>query len=77
MEWTMLRDYRAGDPALLDRRATCEFFGGSKPINAATLYRGAKLGRYPKPIRVGGSSRWLLEECREALAAMVEGRAVR
>jgi hypothetical protein len=28
-------------PELLDRTAACEFFGGSRPINAATLYRGA------------------------------------
>jgi predicted DNA-binding transcriptional regulator AlpA len=45
---------------LLDRDATCRFFGGTKPLNPATLYRGIRKGRYPKPIKVGpGSSRWL------------------
>jgi predicted DNA-binding transcriptional regulator AlpA len=52
-------------PTLLDRRAVCEMFGGSKPINPSTLYRGIKLKRYPTPIKVGGSSRWLRTECEE------------
>ena len=68
------------DPALcelLDRRAACEFFGGSRPINPATLYRGVRTGRYPRPVKVGpGTSRWLRAECEAALAAMVAGRAV-
>jgi predicted DNA-binding transcriptional regulator AlpA len=63
---------------LLDRAETCRFFGGSRPINPATLYRGIRLGRYPRPVKVGpGSSRWLREECESALARMVEGRVVR
>jgi predicted DNA-binding transcriptional regulator AlpA len=62
-------------PALLDRRAACEFFGGTRPINPATLYRGVRQGRYPRPVRVGpGTSRWLRAECEAALAAMVERR---
>jgi predicted DNA-binding transcriptional regulator AlpA len=60
---------------LLDRVEVCRLFGGTKPINPATLYRGIKLGRYPKPIKVGpGSSRWLRSECEAALRVMVEGR---
>jgi predicted DNA-binding transcriptional regulator AlpA len=59
---------------LLDRMGVCRYFGGSKPINTATLYRGIRQGRFPKPIRVGGSSRWLREECEAALQAMVNGR---
>ena len=65
-------------PHLLDRIEACRFFGGSKPINVATLYRGIRLGRYPRPVKVGpGSSRWLRAECEAALAGMVEGRGVR
>jgi predicted DNA-binding transcriptional regulator AlpA len=65
-------------PHLLDRTEACRFFGGSKPINAATLYRGIRKGRYPRPIHVGpGSSRWLRSECEAVLQGMVEGRAVR
>jgi predicted DNA-binding transcriptional regulator AlpA len=63
---------------LLDRVAVCRLIGGNRPINAATLYRGIREGRYPKPVKVGpGSSRWLRAECEAALQAMVEGRAVR
>jgi predicted DNA-binding transcriptional regulator AlpA len=60
--------------ALLDRRAACEFFGGTRPINPATLYRGVRTGRFPAPVKVGGSSRWLRSECEAVLQAMVEGR---
>jgi predicted DNA-binding transcriptional regulator AlpA len=57
---------------LLNKSAVCELFG---KINASTLYRGIKLGRYPKPIRVGpNSSRWLLAECRDVLRKMTEAR---
>jgi predicted DNA-binding transcriptional regulator AlpA len=63
---------------LLDRAAACAFFGGTKPLNPATLYRGIRKGRYPAPVKVGpGSSRWLRGECEAALQAMAEGRAVR
>jgi predicted DNA-binding transcriptional regulator AlpA len=62
-------------PELLDRNAACEFFGGSRPINAATLYRGIRRGRYPQPVKIGpGSSRWLRSECDAALQRMVDGR---
>ena len=60
--------------ALLDKWEVCRLFGGSKPINASTLYRGIRQGRFPRPIRVGGSSRWLRTECEAALQAMVDGR---
>jgi predicted DNA-binding transcriptional regulator AlpA len=61
---------------LLDRDATCRFFGGTRPINPATHYRGVRNGRYPKPVKVGpGSSRWLRSECEAALQAMAEVRS--
>jgi predicted DNA-binding transcriptional regulator AlpA len=60
---------------LLDKAEVCRLFGGSKPINASTLYRGIRVGRYPKPVRVGpNSSRWLLSECQAALRSMVDQR---
>jgi len=62
---------------LLDRAEVCRFFGGSKPLHSATLYRNIRLGRFPRPVKVGpGTSRWLREECESCLQAMVEGRAV-
>ena len=42
---------------LLNRAEVCRFFGS---LNASTLYRGIRQGRYPRPVKVGpGSSRWL------------------
>jgi predicted DNA-binding transcriptional regulator AlpA len=57
---------------LLDRTATCEFFGG---IHPATLYRHIRTGIVPRPVKVGALSRWLRSECETALQAMVAGRA--
>jgi predicted DNA-binding transcriptional regulator AlpA len=59
---------------LLDKQAVCRMFGGSRPINVATLYRGIRKGIYPKAVKVGGSSRWLRTECEAALRQMVDGR---
>jgi len=61
---------------LFDLKATCRFFGGNRPINPATLYRGIAANRYPAPIKVGpNASRWLRSECEAALAAMIARRA--
>jgi predicted DNA-binding transcriptional regulator AlpA len=57
---------------LLTLRDVCALFGGSRPIDPSTLYRGIRAGRYPAPIKVGpGSSRWLRVEVEGAIAAMV------
>jgi predicted DNA-binding transcriptional regulator AlpA len=61
-------------PELLDRVEVCRFFGGTRPINASTLYRGIKVNRYPQPVHVGGLSRWLRSECEAVLRTMVDGR---
>lgn len=64
------------DPTLLDLKAVCAMFGGTRPINPATLYRGIKLGRYPAPLHIGpGSSRWLRVEVEATLQAMMARRA--
>jgi len=56
---------------LLNRNEDCHFFGG---INPATLYRKIRQGVLPKPVKIGGSSRWLRSECEAVLKAMVDGR---
>ena len=61
---------------LLDKGEVCRYFGGTKPINTATLYRKIRQGLLPKPVKIGGSSRWLRSECEAALRQMVNGRAV-
>jgi predicted DNA-binding transcriptional regulator AlpA len=60
---------------LLDRKEVCRLLGGSRPINAATLYRHIRRGLLPPPVKLGGSSRWLLTEIEAALAGMIAGRA--
>jgi predicted DNA-binding transcriptional regulator AlpA len=70
----------AHDLTLLDVGETCRFFGGANsPLNPATLYRGIKTGKYPRPLKVGpGTSRWVQSECEEALLKMIalrDGRA--
>jgi len=57
---------------LLKREEVCRYFGNLHP---ATLYRGIRDGRFPKQVKIGGSSRWLRDECEAALQAMVDGRA--
>jgi predicted DNA-binding transcriptional regulator AlpA len=50
--------------------------GGTRPINAATWYRGIKAQRYPKGIKVGPNSvRWLASEVEAALAKLAEVRS--
>lgn len=63
------------DESLLDQKATCAFFGGSRPIHFATLYRGIKKGRFPKPVKIApNTARWLRSECEAALTKLVESR---
>ena len=59
---------------LLDIDDVCAFFGGSRPLNPSTIYRGAGK-RFPKPVKVGpNNSRWLRSECQEALRTMAAER---
>ena len=60
---------------LWDRQAVLEYFGGSKPIHPATLYRNMASGIYPKPINVSANSvRWVADECRAATRRMLAAR---
>ena len=38
---------------LMDRAEVCRYFGGSRPINPATLYRGIRQGRYRAVLKAG------------------------
>jgi predicted DNA-binding transcriptional regulator AlpA len=62
------------DDIFLDVRAVCRMAGGSRPLSTATIYRQIGKGCLPRPVRIGGSSRWLRAEIEAALASMVEGR---
>jgi predicted DNA-binding transcriptional regulator AlpA len=64
----------APDDDLLDIDEVCAFFGGSKPLHPATIWRGVGK-RYPKPLKIGRQSRrWLRSECEAALREMAAGR---
>jgi predicted DNA-binding transcriptional regulator AlpA len=59
-----------------DIGVVCKFFGGSKPLDPATVYRGIKDGRIPPPYHPSpGVSRWVPDECRAAREAMIEQRS--
>jgi predicted DNA-binding transcriptional regulator AlpA len=56
---------------LIDKRECCRLFGS---IHPSSLYRGIKLGRYPKPVKIGQLSRWVRSECEAVLTKLVEAR---
>jgi predicted DNA-binding transcriptional regulator AlpA len=65
----------AGADDMMTLAAACAFFGGDRPLNPSTLYRGIKAQRYPPPVRVGpNSSRWLRSECHAARRKLIEAR---
>ena len=61
---------------LLDAKETCRLLGGTRPINAATLYRGISDGRFPPPVKLGGgTSRWVRAELLAAIRKLMNVRA--
>jgi predicted DNA-binding transcriptional regulator AlpA len=68
------------DPATAaawDIREVARFFGGTKPLHPATVFRLLKRGVIPAPIKIGPqTSRWIPDECRRALRAMMAQRDV-
>jgi predicted DNA-binding transcriptional regulator AlpA len=72
------RDFASDDGAqeLMAKPAVLKMFGGTKPINSATLYRGMAQGRFPRPIKIGPkTSRWLRSECEAKLREIIANRA--
>jgi predicted DNA-binding transcriptional regulator AlpA len=61
-------------PELLDIHAVCAMLGGTRPRNPSSVYRYVAKGIWPKPIRIGGTARWIRAECEAALAKMMAGR---
>jgi predicted DNA-binding transcriptional regulator AlpA len=59
---------------LLDIDEVCAFFGGTRPLNPSTIYRGVGK-QFPSPVKVGpNNSRWLRSECEAALREMAASR---
>jgi predicted DNA-binding transcriptional regulator AlpA len=56
-------------------KEVAKFFGGTRPLHPATVHRLVRRGVIPAPIKVGPQiSRWIPEECRRALEAMIAAR---
>jgi predicted DNA-binding transcriptional regulator AlpA len=69
------QDIGADPLELVDCDAACRVLGGNRPLNRATLYKGVKDGRYPKPVHPGpATSRWVLSELIECKRSWIERR---
>jgi predicted DNA-binding transcriptional regulator AlpA len=77
-KWRRARPLRtiAEDDVLLTADEVRVFFGGpTRPLDLATIYRGAAYGRYPLPVQIGPNSvRWLRSECRAAMQRLLDAR---
>jgi predicted DNA-binding transcriptional regulator AlpA len=61
---------------LMDIGEVCRRLGGTKPLNAATVYRAVKAGKLPRPITVTtGARRWRRSDIEAAIAPKSEERA--
>jgi predicted DNA-binding transcriptional regulator AlpA len=58
----------------IDIKTLCERVGGTRPVNPATIYRMIGRKQLPKPVKVGGSARWLASEVDASLTKMMEAR---
>ena len=54
----------------LDIKGCCRLIG----VHPSTIYRLIKKREWPKPVHVGGSSRWLRDEVETALEQMRDAR---
>jgi len=63
------------DDGLYDCKATCAILGGNRPIHFSTLYKGIRVGRFPKPVKIGpATSRWRGRDLRECIMRLAEAR---
>lgn len=62
------------DDGLYDADFVRGFFGGNKPIDRATLYRGIKAGRFSPPVHPSpGMSRWVGRDLRADKQRILDG----
>ena len=62
------------DPDLIDVNELARMFGG---VSKATIWRGVRDGRFPRPIKLGPYiSRWLRREAQTHLEKLLAERAV-
>lgn len=63
-----------------DGRMDCELVRISKIVemlqrSRASIYRDIQKGEFPKPLKIGNSSRWLLAEIQDYVAACGQSRS--
>lgn len=64
----------APDELMLEAETRAFFGGATRSISVTAFYNGMRAGRYPRPIRLGGSARWLRTECEAAVRQAIERR---
>ena len=61
------------DDGLYDLNFVRGFFGGTRPLHVATIYRGMNEGRYPRPVRTSpNANRWVGRELKAAMRAIID-----
>jgi predicted DNA-binding transcriptional regulator AlpA len=61
------------DNGFYDIDFVCKYFGGSRPLHPATIYRGIAQGRYPRPVRPSPNiNRWIGRELKAARQAILD-----
>jgi hypothetical protein len=66
---------RLGKLGLGTLKAACKMVGGDRPIDLSTYYRGAKLGYYEPPVKVGPNvSRVDLDSLAARLRARIDNQ---
>lgn len=60
---------------LIDIDAVCSKIGGSRPVNASTIYRLMQQGRLPRPIKFSSRLvRWSEREIDEAIQRQADAK---
>jgi hypothetical protein len=60
------------DDGLYDLDFVRSVFGGNRPLDAATVYRGIAAGRFPRPVRPSpNSNRWVGRELKAAKEELI------
>lgn len=64
----------ASRPRLLDIEGVRHKLGGTRPVDAATVYRSVQAGTLPKPLKFGRIARWLESEIDEVIQRRADAR---
>jgi prophage regulatory protein len=69
--------FREDDPmaALLDRLLSAEQIGELMHADPSTVFRWVREGRFPKPLKIGGMTRWRARDYNEWVQQQVADNA--